>query len=213
MKTCTRCKLEKPLEAFGPQMKIPHASSWCRSCKAEHEGEKRRARGVAVRPQTEITDTHKKCAHCQTWKSFSEFSASARGRGGLIAYCKPCHAERYRNQEKARAATSRYRAAHRERHLAQHRVRMYEYRTQKTITNDGTVTDEFIKALYATKHCNYCRKFTPRNLRTADHKIPLSKSGTHSAANLVMACWGCNCSKRDMTAEEFMEILNERTVC
>jgi len=173
--------------------------------------EKREKNGICVRPMSRIEDGKKLCMCCNEMKELSEFSPSTRGLGGIATYCKPCIASKYKDKEKAKAATSLYRKRNRERHLANHRVRMFEYRTKKKVTSDGTVTDELLKSLYAEPACYYCGEDTPSNLRTIDHKIPLSKGGGHVADNLVMACWSCNCSKRDLNEIEFLrkEVIND----
>lgn len=142
-------------------------------------------------------------------KPLGEFSATPRGLGGIAAYCKECMAASSRAGDKApvRERTAKYRKNHRERHLAAHRVRMFEYRTNKKVTDDGTVTDEFLKALYATTHCHYCEKPTAEQHRTADHKTALAKGGAHSKDNLCMACSTCNSAKRDLSEAQFIERL------
>ena len=45
--------------------------------------------------------------------------------------------------------------------------------------------------------------------RTLEHKQPLNKGGLHSSTNIVMACLQCNCTKRDMTEEQFKNYKNE----
>jgi 5-methylcytosine-specific restriction endonuclease McrA len=36
-KTCTVCKKQKPLDAFGPRFRIPHARASCRECDADYQ--------------------------------------------------------------------------------------------------------------------------------------------------------------------------------
>jgi len=50
--------------------------------------------------------------------------------------------------------------------------------------------------------CDYCGKKL-RKLYHVEHKTPLSRGGTHSKANICLACPKCNLSKFTMTAEEF----------
>lgn len=84
---------------------------------------------------------------------------------------------------------------------------MFERRHKVKVSSDGTVTVEFLTALYNQTACHYCKQETVSQARTADHVIPLSKGGAHSAANLVMACSTCNSSKRDKSAGEFISTL------
>lgn len=88
--------------------------------------------------------------------------------------------------------------------LAKARVWGFERTNRRRVTNDGTVTDEFLIALYETSCCVYCHKETPPDKRTADHKVPLARGGAHSASNLVMACVKCNNRKHAKSAEVFI---------
>jgi len=45
--------------------------------------------------------------------------------------------------------------------------------------------------------CFYCRRQLSMRTPTMDHRIPLSRGGSHWPANLVPACKGCNSGKRD----------------
>lgn len=202
MRVCSKCKLDKPVADF--QLYKGRPSGQCRSCKTSSEKVRRAKAGVKLKVFSKIEDGQKLCLSCGVMKVFDQFSKSDRGLGGLAAYCKGCIADKYRDADKAKIATAKYRRDHRERHLAAHRVRMFEYRTRKKVTDDGTVTDEFLKLLYATEYCYYCLQYTPTDLRTADHIISLASGGKHSACNLVMACWSCNCSKQAISEDQFL---------
>ncbi len=58
--------------------------------------------------------------------------------------------------------------------------------------------------------CSYCGGgvtigFTAGfRLATIDHKIPVSRGGTHKRYNLACACKSCNEAKGSMTVEEFL---------
>lgn len=57
------------------------------------------------------------------------------------------------------------------------------------------------------ENCFYCGiKMTAegRLKETIDHIVPVSKGGTHTAANIVLGCWECNMSKRDQDFETFI---------
>lgn len=65
-------------------------------------------------------------------------------------------------------------------------------------SSDGSITDELLRTLRSEKHCAYCFESTRSRDRELDHVWPLSKGGTHSADNLVMACKTCNRKKRNL---------------
>lgn len=183
-------------------------SGQCRVCKTKAMKAHRLAAGIPVKRLSRIEDGRKLCLQCEEMKPLADFSPAKRGLGGVMAYCKECFLARYPvSREERRAATAAYRKRHPERWAAMHRLHQFERRTQIKATTDGSVTDAFLKALYATRDCIYCGTSTPREQRTADHKQPLSRGGHHTAANMVMACKPCNSAKSDMTFEEFMETL------
>src|SRR6185437_6960987 len=185
-------------------------SGQCRICKTEAMKAKRLADGVKPKKMSKIEDGLKLCLHCDMMKPVDQFSPVKRGLGGVAAYCKPCMSGKYRGtaKEATRQATAKYRQVHRERYLSNHRLTQYKRKTGIVAASDGTVTDEFLKALYGTSICQYCFKWTPESERTADHRLALKNGGKHSADNLVMACWTCNSSKRDLPEEEFRKRIN-----
>jgi 5-methylcytosine-specific restriction endonuclease McrA len=205
---CTKCGEFHPFSKF--QLRKGKPSGQCRACKSAGMKALRAARGIPVKNLSQIVDGKKLCTICKTFKLLSEFSPAKRGLGGVSTSCKPCFAAKYKPEaEDVVARTASYRQRHRERHLANHRVRMFKRRTLRDVTDDGTVTDGFLKFLYATATCHYCQKHTEREKRTADHCVPLARGGPHSASNMVMACWTCNSTKRDLTDQEFMEKIRE----
>ena len=76
---------------------------------------------------------------------------------------------------------------------------------------EGVITKEILQRVYednikkfGTLTCYLCLipiRFGNDNL---EHKIPISKGGTNHYENLGVACKKCNCSKKDMTIEEFL---------
>lgn len=55
--------------------------------------------------------------------------------------------------------------------------------------------------------CHYCNTFIESGNRywTIDHKLPISRGGTHEDSNLVGCCEDCNSNKSWMTDEEFLK--------
>jgi 5-methylcytosine-specific restriction endonuclease McrA len=202
MRECPHCHLTQPCENF-QLAKSGNRSGWCRNCRSEKERQRRLAVGMKPRNASRIDGESKLCTGCHVFRPFSMFSPCERGLGGLSTLCSPCHAEKYRDTEKARAATAKYRKNNRERHLAMHRVNMFRRRSKKEALSDGTVTDSFLKDLYSKTHCSYCYMPVEYERRTADHIVPLNAGGLHSCKNLTMACFSCNSSKRDISADEF----------
>lgn len=199
---CPNCQNLQLPDQF--QIVKSQPSGWCRSCRTAEAVLYRRKKGMKEKVSSVIVDGRKLCMECKSMLLLEEFSPTKRGLGGLATYCRSCMRIKYPvSKEDARKATADYRKRHRARYLAQHRVNMFKRRGQIEAESDGTVTDEFLKNLYAQKICSYCEQFVPEDKRTADHVTPLNKGGLHSAKNMVMSCFGCNSSKRDMSEEEF----------
>lgn len=181
---------------------------WCQSCRNEAATASRRAAGVREKKYSIVVKDQKSCLNCLQMLDLSCFYPASRGLGGVASYCKPCFKLLFPcDREKAKAATARYRVKHRERALAAHRIRQHERRHRIEVTADGSVTEAFLIQLYAQPNCFYCNKPVSESNRTADHRVPLSKGGPHTAANLVMACCTCNCSKADDSESAFLRRL------
>lgn len=199
---CSKCNQEKPCQSF--QLRKGKPFGQCRQCKTEYMKEFRKKNGIKEKKFSFIEDGRKMCLSCNTMKPLEEFSPSQRGLGGVAAYCKPCIANKYRNKDKAKIATAKYREANKEKYLEAHRLRQSNRNALKKKMDDGSVSNLFLKEIYSTTSCYYCKKDTDKSDRTIDHKVPLSKSGLHSTKNIVMSCRSCNCSKRSDLPEDFL---------
>lgn len=81
--------------------------------------------------------------------------------------------------------------------------KLHKRRAAKKATERPVTTCELASIRNAAKgRCHYCRQLKPL---TFDHVIPLSKGGSHSAGNLVMACGSCNSSKGAKDPIEFAQ--------
>lgn len=201
-RSCCHCGKARPIKSF--QQFNGHPSGWCRECRTQKERERRAARGVPVKKLSRIDGGNKLCMACEEMVSLAYFSPSRRGLGGVGAYCRSCVSTRYSKTPASARATERYRTLNRARWLGLHRLHQFKRRMAMVATSDGTVTDEFLAALYARTVCAYCDEDVEADDRTADHVIPLSRGGAHSASNLVVACFMCNSTKSDRTDIEFI---------
>lgn len=207
---CSKCKQEKPYQSF--QIRKGNPSGQCRQCKTQYMKDFRKSQGIAERKFSVVDGDTKSCLCCNQVKPLTDFSPTSRGLGGVAAYCKPCIASKYRDKDKARIATAKYREKNKATYLESHKINQSARNSLKKLSSDGSVTASFMESLYSIENCYYCNKLTKPKNRTADHKISLSQGGTHSASNLVMACRSCNCSKRHKTPEEFFEYLGANNV-
>lgn len=73
-----------------------------------------------------------------------------------------------------------------------------------------TFSDEMRDEIYNRYNgrCAICGNCVKREKMTIDHKIPLSKGGSHHFSNLQLCCLRCNRAKQDMTMDNFL-----RRVC
>lgn len=105
-----------------------------------------------------------------------------------------------RNRATALARVERWRKENPEKHRAQRLKR----RSQKVNAPGASYTTEkLIRArvdLYGGR-CYYCDK---EGADSIDHRIPLSRGGSHWPANLVPCCRRCNSSKNVKTELEFL---------
>ena len=202
MKTCADCHKSEPEVEFTSSRKYH-----CKSCVRIRNQRYTLKQGGKLKFIPVITETHKQCAECKQMVEISNFSPSERGRLSLSSYCKPCASSRQlkrQSKEQRRFQTQQYRNNNREWWRSLHRINQFNRRSKIKLVSDNTVTQDFVKQIYSIENCYYCNEFTPEKFRTLEHKHPLNKGGLHSSTNIVMACLQCNCTKRDMTEEEFI---------
>ena len=80
-----------------------------------------------------------------------------------------------------------------------------------TLPSRGAAVVRFyeVATMSASAPCEYCGRDAGPGNRQVDHRIPFARGGTHSAANLAIACARCNLVKGKLTAEEYEDILNQ----
>ena len=206
LKVCSKCRELKDRSLF-------KHSSWCTACVKVRNDKRSRDLGSKPKFIPIVTDTHKQCCECKQVKTLEEYSPSDRGRKGRSAYCRPCASLRViatRDPREHREKIRKYREENREWWRFLHRAHQFNRRNKEKVTSDGSVTKKFIKELYDESTCYYCGLLVERELRTADHKIPLDRGGAHTANNLVMACLSCNSSKTNKTEEEFRLFMEQK---
>lgn len=71
---------------------------------------------------------------------------------------------------------------------------------------EGRYTRQDVRRMFASQHglCNGCRCSLADGYHV-DHIIPLSRGGSNWPENLQLLCPACNCSKHNLTMEEFMK--------
>lgn len=179
-----------------------------------------------------MDDVTRVCTKCGDRKALTEFDRVKSARLGRRSDCKTCRSAAMKawyaaNQQRQAAKARARRAADPELHRERDRQRNdLEYRREMHDTRVATrrsrisgrradpgVTRSNLRKQYGDD-CFYCgvpmafqrlRKGTPwpANLATLEHVHPVSRGGTHTWDNVVLACWSCNGSKRHSSLEEW----------
>ena len=199
---CCTCKEFKEEEQYSKN------NNRCKDCVKYFNRKYADNRGVKQKFIPIVTDTHKQCCKCKEVKELSNYSPTPRGQKGRAAYCKPCmslYQLSKNTKEERRVKTQQYRDSNRDWWRSLHRLTQFKRRNTIHALSDGSVTKEFVESIYNIDTCYYCGINIPREFRTLEHALPLTKGGYHSISNIVMACVACNCSKADKTEEEYIE--------
>ena len=126
----------------------------------------------------------------------------AQRREEKIQYCRDYYKA---NGERQRARQSEYAKANRT--YINFRTSLYRNRLKNNgpadkITRSGLIERD-------GPECPYCGEIPSKY--TIDHVLPVSRGGTHTWDNVVLACMPCNRRKWNRTAEEyFAELARER---
>lgn len=175
MKTCTRCKAEKPLDQFAK------TETRCRDCNRE------RAR--------EYRDKHPDRVKASQAKYAKTDKAKVRTKRWLDAGGSEYQAEwQQQNRDRCAAASRRWYY----RNLDAERVRYTNNNNRRRDLTRGFVSDKDMRRLLA-ECCAECGAAGEH----IDHIIPISRGGRHSIGNLQMLCAKCNLSKHNKTMIEW----------
>jgi 5-methylcytosine-specific restriction endonuclease McrA len=155
----------------------------------------------------------KTCTECNTEKPLAEFYFR-KDQQNYRANCKTCFKARKAlresrpgvKEERARKERQR-RIDHKDRinttlreqrmsNRLRHKVNAASrnsFHKRRTAMKDGITTQELIK--WRAEQYPFCAYCGSGSSLTLDHITPLSKGGTHTTDNLVLACSACNSSK------------------
>lgn len=184
-------------------------------------------------PPTDHDDGTRDCQQCGDRKALTDFHRDDKSPLGRKTVCRACrssaerarhHLRRDHNLERNKAyrvanlealrareaeayernKTARVAAATAQAHIRRARIANGQYERGVTVLalrkRDGDL-------------CHYCQQETvigrfpkgerPDNMATLEHLLPISRGGSHTFANCVVACWRCNITKGNRTVEEF----------
>lgn len=178
-------------------------------------------------------DGTRTCSKCEVRQPLDRFDRVKTAALGRRSNCKACRSSemrkryeanrdaivadaRQRRIENAEAIRERdrlrnTRPARRERHAQRSALRRG---ILANVHTDRGVTRTNLRKQYGDD-CHYCgtrMDFARRSkgdpfaptLATLDHVVPIARGGSHTWDNVVLACWRCNCSKRDRTLNEWL---------
>lgn len=178
-------------------------------------------------------DATRTCTQCGDRKPLSDFHKVKDATLGHRSNCKACRSTQMKllyakNPEEKREKQRTWRVENPEIARAHERARYLrpEYRELLSEINerrrtriasgrvDVGVTRANLRQQYGDD-CFYCgvlmtfvrsRQGDPRplNLATLEHVVAISRGGTHTWDNVVLACWSCNCSKRHSSVDEWL---------
>jgi 5-methylcytosine-specific restriction endonuclease McrA len=188
MKTCTKCKTEKPLDQFRKHSR--HAdgyTTWCTPCHSQVNKEnyyKNRERRLAVTSAWGKANRERVKETKAVWRE--------NNREKMREYHRQY---RLKNPDKAKAALAKWSKNNPD----QTRASAAKRRVQKAANGVFEISLKEISKLYRS-NCVYCGQ---SGKMTMDHVIPVSRGGRHSIGNLVPACQSCNFSKHNHTIMEW----------
>ncbi len=228
MKTCSKCKIEKPRSEFHAQKAAPDGlHRWCKSCvkdwrKARPEASREAdARYRARHPEASRENSNRwkrknreKCrADYAKWEAANpekRIALSAKYYATNREWsAKKCLDWRLKNPERALANAREWAKAHPERR------REYEQnRRARKRSMQGEVSPGIIDQLLARQNgrCVFCSAdltVVPSHL---DHIMPLALGGEHSDNNVQLLCARCNTRKGKKHPIEFARIIFEENL-
>ena len=141
----------------------------------------------------------KKCNKCGETKELTEFHKDKSKKHGRDSKCKVCTKQYY--QAKREHILERHRQHYRENREAYNARKQKRLALKRDAAGNATAADIQARFDYHGNRCYYCGCDGKMQI---EHRIPLSRGGTHYPANIVPACEHCNKSKGAKTEKEFL---------
>lgn len=158
------------------------------------------------------------CSRCLKVRHLSEFSTSMGNRKGKInQLCDECLSKMYLSPNRINDSGFTYgvwrRRAYALNSNARHRLSREECKIVHISELPFIFKPQDMLAMFNAQNgkCFYCKiDLTTKNAQ-GDHRIPLSRNGTHEPTNVVLVCADCNRLKFTKTEEEFLQFIGEYT--
>lgn len=120
----------------------------------------------------------------------------AKHRKELLDYQQKWKAE---NPESRKAAVNRYTKTFK------FKVQQHRRRSKTEVPNDIKPIRDLLRGAKSFI-CYYCQKRKPRSECQLDHMVPISRGGSHIAANIALSCRTCNLKKYTKLPNEFITV-------
>lgn len=182
-------------------------------CKGIPNRGKRFVHGHAVRVRNPIIDGHKKCNRCKKMLELAQFTKDQTKTSGYSSHCKECKKITISNWRKENPTYDlEWKSAHPE--VSRRACKKY-YAKHKDVRSNGAhkrrliiaaENSDFIERQVVFDRdqgiCYLCNKEVNPNDWWLEHKIPLSRGGSHTYDNVAVSHPGCNARKQAKFIEE-----------
>lgn len=200
MKNCTKCRRELPAttEYFNRNTSSwDGLRTWCKDCSRAHYKEyraknrdklNREARAYHQEHREDANERRR--AHYQAHRDEATSSMRNYYRGHKDESRSRCKAWKEANPEKVALSARRSNRKRRQKQVSTYHASVKEFKH--------------------SDHCFFCGRSVSTQVRvgsskkaTIEHLLPLERGGEDHILNLVTTCTSCNCSKRDLTIDEY----------
>ena len=204
VKYCSKCKREysATLEYFPRRDTKKYKDGldcWCKACHAASADKRRAQNGKS---KGKYSPTHKTCSICKQEfpRTIEYFHPRVKGGHLFESRCIKCHKQYYQEHKDEYRKQGR---AYNRTHRMERRANWQAYRARKQAAG-GVCTKKDVAYQYKAQkgHCYYCARKVGSEYHV-DHVIPLSRGGSNSPENIVIACPECNTSKQDKLPHEW----------
>ena len=211
---CYRCKLSKPTTEFHRNAKSKRGyQTMCKMCKAGYQQEHAEEHLAASR-KSYAKNIEKERKKSHDYHVANPEKAAARDRkhkatkrdriNELARKRREANIEEARRKQREwTAANPKSRKASHKKWVRKNKARVYATNNaRRTLTRHGINGEAIdLDVLYERDKgiCQICHKRCTRKQASREHVIPLSKDGTHSWQNVVLAHIRCNSKKGNRT--------------
>lgn len=209
MKTCTKCKEEKPLADFHKKGKKVDGStkfdSQCKPCLSVRKKEMRE-RGKANQWLTLVREIGGQGHICQSNRK-AEYLCKCGNTHVAVKGIVKCGGISSCGCKKIELSTTHGQADH----------PLYDKSSKANTTARHYGQPDHLLPVQVEQlfdqhgwSCYYCgTQSTDTSVMTLDHVVPFARGGTNTIQNCVPACASCNTSKCDRTEQEFLSSRNQ----